>query len=276
MKPISKFSRIAIIAANSNASAIATKKQILTIYQNWTDLTDINFSNLSQDLSQEKFDLIVVVGGDGLMLHILHHYQQINCCFYGINCGSIGFLMNNYHADSNLLKQIELAIPSKLNPLIAKATDINDQQYYHIAINEVSLLRGSSQAAKLEVIVNDSQKIDCLISDGILLATPAGSTAYNLSVRGPIIPLAANLVALTPINPFRPRNWRGALLPNDSRVVINVLDPETRTVNATADFNEIKSIKSIEISTNFDFGFNILFEADHSLDARIIREQFVY
>jgi len=258
-----EFKKIAIIAGKSNNQAIEVKDYLIKKY-NFIDIT-------IDDKNIEVVDLILVVGGDGLMLHLLHQYENKPICFYGINCGTVGFLMNSFDAEK-LLENIKKAELSKLHPLRVNAIDNEGKRFTHIAINEVALFRSSSQAAK----INKKERLNCLIADGVLVATPAGSTAYNLSVRGPIIPFSAEVIAITPISPFRPRNWRGALLPSDSNIDLEIIDSETRAVSVTADFNEIKNVKTVNIFEDRNLKFNILFDSNHSLEERIIKEQFSY
>ena len=262
-----EFKKIAIIAGKSNNKAIEVKDCLIKKY-NFIDIT-------IDDKNIEGVDLILVVGGDGLMLHLLHQYENKSICFYGINCGTVGFLMNSFDAEK-LLENIKKAQLSKLYPLRVNAIDNEGKRFTHIAVNEVALFRSSSQAAKINIKINNKERLNCLIADGVLVATPAGSTAYNLSVRGPIIPFSAEVIAITPISPFRPRNWRGALLPSDSNIDLEIIDSETRAVSVTADFNEIKNVKTVNIFEDRNLKFNILFDSNHSLEERIIREQFSY
>ncbi len=225
-------------------------------------------------LNPEDADIIVVLGGDGFMLHCLHKYMNLGKPFYGINCGTVGFLMNEYK-DNDLPKRVCSAKTEVINPLhmIAKTKDGTEQ--HALAVNEVSLLRSSKQVANLRISIDNMVRIEELACDGILLATPAGSTAYNLSVHGPIIPLGANILALTPISPFRPRRWKGALLSRKAVIKIEVLNPDKRPVNAVADFTEAKDVITLEIREDSNIAIKLLFDPDHSLEERIISEQFV-
>lgn len=260
-----KYKNIAIIAAKNNPEAVKRKTILLAKYH----LKDISADHMQID----NIDLVIAVGGDGLMLHLLHEYENKPIIVYGINCGTVGFLMNHFH-DGDLLQAIDKAQESTLHPLRMIVTNSAGETFNHVAINEVALLRQSSQAAKIRVEINGRERIKNLIADGILVATPAGSTAYNLSVRGPIIPFEAQILALTPISPFRPRNWRGALLTSDSKIKIEVIDHESRPVGATADFNEVDNVKEVEIFEDRSIGFTVLFDPNHSLKERIIQEQF--
>lgn len=256
---------IAIIAAKNNASAVAKKDALVKKY---------GFHDITPDHKKiAGFDLVVAVGGDGLILHLLHEYEKTPLPIYGINCGTVGFLMNSYN-EEHLLHNLEKAQVSTLHPLRMKAVDVEGNIHSNIAINEVALFRASSQASKIKIKINGVEKMSCLAADGILVATSAGSTAYNLSVGGPIIPLGAEILAMTPISPFRPRKWHGALLPADTKVTLEILDHENRPTNATADSNEIKNVKEVSISEDRSITFKILFDPNHSLEERIIREQF--
>jgi len=219
-------------------------------------------------------DVIVVLGGDGFMLHNLHQYMDLGVPFYGMNCGSVGFLMNAFD-DEGLLVRINAARAEKMFPLDMDVVDVHGKIHHALAVNEVSLLRQTKQAAHLRISLDGKVKIDELVCDGVLVATPAGSTAYNLSVHGPIIPLGADVLALTPISPFRPRRWKGALLPHRLEVVFDVEDPEKRPVSAVADFTEVRDVKSVKVKENRKKKLQLLFDPGHSLEDRIIGEQFV-
>ncbi len=260
-----KYKNIAIVAAKNNQDAIA-KKDFLVQKYNFKDLT---FNHLQI----QGIDLVIAVGGDGLMLHLLHEYEKTTLPIYGVNCGTVGFLLNSF-CEKNFLEILEKSQESILNPLRMNVVDMDNNKHSHIAINEVSLLRQSSQAAKIRILVNNQKRMECLMSDGILLATSAGSTAYNLSVGGPIIPIGTKILALTPISPFRPRNWKGALLPEDSVVSFEVIDYKNRPVSAMADSKEVKNIKEVSIAKDCSINFRILFDLNHSLEERIFQEQF--
>lgn len=221
-----------------------------------------------------KADVIVVLGGDGFMLRCLHEYMKLDIPFYGINCGTVGFLMNQY-GDDGLTKRLELTKTEIINPLNMIAKTHDGLEHHALSVNEVSLLRSSRQAANLRISINGIVRLEELSCDGVLVATPAGSTAYNLSVHGPIIPLGAGILAITPISPFRPRRWNGALLSHKDIVTIEVLDHLKRPVNAVADFTEAKDIVQVEISEASDKVIKLLFDPGHSLEDRIISEQFI-
>jgi NAD+ kinase len=220
-------------------------------------------------------DVVVALGGDGLMLQSLHRFMGRDTPIYGMNRGSVGFLMNAYGED-DLAMRLGKAELSIVHPLLMKATDINGKRHTSHAINEVSLLRRSYQAAKLRISINGKVRLDELIADGVLVATPAGSTAYNLSANGPILPLDTPLLALTPISPFRPRRWRGALLPDRARVTIAVLEPEKRPVGAVADHMEVHSVVAVEVAMDPEVDLLMLHDPGHSLEERILNEQFGY
>jgi NAD+ kinase len=221
----------------------------------------------------DESEVIVALGGDGFMLATLHANMNSGRKIYGMNRGSVGFLMNEFKLDG-LHERIAAAAPETIRPLEMTAINSAGKAHKAYAINEVSLFRQSYQAAKIEIWVDGQQRLDELICDGILLATPAGSTAYNLSARGPILPLDAPLLALTPVSPFRPRRWQGALLPNTSVVELKILEAGKRPVNAVADHNEVKSVNSVTISQAQDSTVELLFDAEHSWDERILAEQF--
>ena len=222
-------------------------------------------------------DVIVVLGGDGTMLETLHklHDKKLNTPVYGLNCGSVGFLLNPFHNGVDIISKIAEAKTVDIFPLKMSCQNAQGQHKDIIAFNEVALLRETRQAAKLNVKVDGTERISELVCDGILLATPAGSTAYNLSANGPILPISANLLALTPISPFRPRRWRGALLPCDVCVEINVHHPEKRPVSVTADSKEFRDVQSVRISQSKKFSRTLLFDPGHNLGERILKEQFI-
>lgn len=258
-----KYKNIGIIVSEKNDAD--QKKQDLINKFNFIDYEAKPNANI---------DLLVALGGDGFLLHSLHKYQFLKIPIYGVNCGTIGFLMNIYD-DENLLQSIEESVETILYPLQMRAIDVNDVCHSYIAINDVYLWRQQNQAAKIEVSVNDKVRIDRMIADGILVATPAGSTAYNLSLGGSIIPFASKSLALTPISPFRPKSWNGAILPEDSIVQFKILDPIERPVSASADFFEVRNVKQVEIFQLKNRDFRILSNKNHSLEERIVREQFL-
>ena len=222
----------------------------------------------------ELSDVIIAIGGDGMLLKALRNSIEKNKPVFGLNKGNVGFLMNELSFD-NLEKRIQTARKVKMHPLFMSAHKINGNIFTELAVNEVSILRQTHQAAHLKITVDKKERLNELVCDGILVSTPIGSTAYNLSARGPIIPLNANILALTPISSFRPRRWRGALLPQRVKIRIEVLNYDTRPVSATADNVEARDIKYIEISTDKTKKLTILHDSDHSLDERIMKEQFL-
>lgn len=218
-------------------------------------------------------DVIVALGGDGLMLQTLHKFMGSGKPIYGMNRGTIGFLMNEYHED-DLKERLAAAEESVIHPLAMCAIDAHGTIHTGRAINEVSLFRQTNQAAHLRILVNGKERLAQLDGDGAMVATPAGSTAYNLSAGGPIIPIGAALLALTPISPFRPRRWRGALLPDTAAVAIEVRDPDTRAVAAVADHHEVRFVHRVDIHMEHKIAMRMLFDPGHNLDERILREQF--
>jgi NAD+ kinase len=227
------------------------------------------------DCPPEAADVIVALGGDGLMLQTLHRFMDKPKPIYGMNRGSVGFLMNEFN-DRGLRERIASARASIIHPLIMRAEDVKGAISVERAINEVSLLRQTYQTAKLRISVDGAVRLQELIADGVLVATPAGSTAYNLSANGPILPLAAPLMALTPISAFRPRRWRGALLPDASAVTFEILEADKRPVAAVADHAETRRVRRVDVSMDHATSLVLLHDPGHSLDERIVREQFVY
>ena len=227
-----------------------------------------------KDYPASEADVIVALGGDGLMLQTLHNNIDKAKPIFGINKGSVGFLMNDYN-DDNLLERIDSATLTKVYPL-QMTVKTEKEEISAKAINEVSLLRQTYQAAKIKIKIDDKIRLEELICDGILLATPAGSTAYNLSAHGPILPINSNLLALTPISAFRPRRWKGALLPHDSIVEIDILEKTKRPVSAVADNLEIRDIESVKITEDRKTELFMLFDPETNLEEKILEEQFTY
>ena len=221
----------------------------------------------------EDADVIMVAGGDGELLHNIHRYMHLNIPFYGVNLGSLGFLMNPLDI-KNILQNIQESTASTLNPLLMQAEDVDGQIHKALAINEVSIFRKTNQAAKFRIEVNGVERMSELVADGALVATPAGSSAYNLSAGGHILPLESNMLCLTPICSFRPRRWHGALLPSPASIKFEILNTNKRPVNATADFQEFSNIKSVTIKSTNDKSIKLLFNKNHTLEDRIIKEQF--
>ncbi|WP_273718641.1 MULTISPECIES: NAD kinase [Bartonella] len=225
--------------------------------------------------SLEETDIVVAIGGDGTMLQTVRDVMNTGKPIYGMNQGSVGFLMNEFH-EKKLPNRIAVAHKKEIHPLRMIAKAECQESIEALAINEVSLFRQSYQAAKIRITIDNNVRIEQLSCDGILVATPAGSTAYNLSAQGPILPLMAPLMALTPVSPFRPRRWHGALLPNTVTVRFDMLEPDKRPVNAAADNVEVKSVHSVTISMATEVTASILFDSSHSWDERILSEQFRY
>ncbi|MCM2455170.1 NAD kinase [Rhizobium sp. CG4] len=221
----------------------------------------------------DEANVIIALGGDGFLLQILNETMNSGKRVYGMNRGSVGFLMNDFRVD-NLHERVAIATGNDFHPLKMIATDVHGAEFTALAMNEVSLFRQSHQAAKLKVTVDDKIRLEELICDGVMVATPAGSTAYNFSAHGPILPLESPLLALTPVSAFRPRRWRGALLPNKVTVDIHVLEVEKRPVNAVADHTEVKSVVSVRIAQSQDRTAVILSDPDRSWSDRILAEQF--
>lgn len=220
-------------------------------------------------------DAIVALGGDGLMLQTLHRFINDKIPIYGMNRGSVGFLMNEYRED-DLRERLAAAEVTRIHPLAMIAYDEAGKAHKGLAINEVSLFRERYQAAKLRIAIDGKVRMEELICDGVLIATPAGSTAYNLSAHGPILPINTPLLALTPISPFRPRRWRGALIPNKARITVSVLEHEKRPVSAVADHFEIRHVVKVEIEKARNTDLYMMFDPDHGLEERVLAEQFRY
>jgi NAD+ kinase len=255
----SRFKRIAF-AASETPAAQRARRRLIERYG---------------DAEAEKADVIVALGGDGLMLATLQRYMNSGKPIYGMHRGTVGFLMNEF-SEQGLLERLAAAHVTVIHPLLMRARDAKDKVHRHHAINEVSLFRQSYQVARLRILIDEKERLAELVGDGVLLSTPAGSTAYNLSVQGPIIPIDAPLLALTPISPFRPRRWRGALLPDRAQVTIEVLDAVKRPVAAVADHNEVRSVRSVDIGMDHSVSMHMLFDPGHSLEDRILSEQFGY
>jgi len=246
------------VCSNSNETLSAKQKLIDAYGQN----------------NVENADVIIPIGGDGFLLKSLHDYNKFNKPFYGLNYGSIGFLMNS-NSDEKLNKIISSAQKILLKPLNMKAKNNNGKSVKSLAFNEVSIRRQTHQAAKISININDIERMNELICDGVLVSTAAGSTAYNLSAHGSIIPLDSNLLALTPISAFRPRRWRGALLSEKTKINLYVNNSEIRSSSVSADHNEFRNIKEVEITSSEDLTCTILFDNNHSMEERILKEQFL-
>ncbi|MCR0980981.1 NAD kinase [Roseomonas populi] len=249
--------RITFLAATSEEAG-AARARLVEIYG---------------DAPLDEAAVVVALGGDGAMLETQHRLLGRNLPVYGMNRGSVGFLMNPYREET-LPERLRAAQAALLQPLRMRATRADGEVEEALAINEVSLLRETRQAAKIRILVDGKERMAELICDGILVATPAGSTAYNLSAHGPIIPLGTNLLAMTPISAFRPRRWRGALLPGNAAVAFEILETEKRPVAAVADYTEVRDIRRVEICEDRHVRLTMLFDPDHGLPERILAEQF--
>src|ERR1700744_3181295 len=257
MTTATPFDRIAFVAS-AGAEAQEALARLVALYGNH-DPADA--------------DIVVALGGDGLMLQTLHQYMRSGKPIYGMHRGTVGFLMNEF-STQDLHERLSAARESVIHPLLMRATDIHGEVHIHHAINEVALFRQTYQIARLRILIDEHERMEELMADGILVATPAGWTAYNLSVQGPILPINAALLALTPISAFRPRRWRGALLPDTAYVVIEVLDGEKRPVAAVADRDEARDVRRVEILSDKTISIRMLFDPGPSLEERILSEQF--
>jgi len=224
-------------------------------------------------LEPEKADLIVVISGDGGLLHALHKYMHLKIPFYGLNAGSIGFLMNNFNRD-NFTKNLQNTKVANLYPLVMKAKDASGLTHEALAINEVSIFRKSNQAAKFRIEIDGIVRMEEVSADGALVATPAGSSAYNLSAGGTIVPLGSNVLCLTPICAFRPRRWQGAILPANVEIKFDILERDKRPVNAVSDFHEFENVVSVSIKSWHENAIKLLFDQNHTFEDRVIKEQF--
>ena len=254
-----RFDKIAFVASPS-PEAVEARARLVARYGN---------------CEPAAADVVVALGGDGLMLQTLRSLMRTGKPVYGMHRGTVGFLMNEFN-DADLRKRIAAAEPTVIHPLVMRARDGAGRAHEHYAINEVSAFRQTYQAARLRILVDGKERLPELMADGVMVATPAGSTAYNLSVQGPIIPIKAPLLALTPISPFRPRRWHGALLPDTAHVTIEVIDPDKRPVAAVADHSEVRDVHRVQIAMDHAISMHMLFDPGHSLDERILREQFGY
>ena len=254
-----RFRRIAFVSSGS-PEADATRDRLVRTYG---------------DAAESDADVVVALGGDGLMLQTLHRIIGAGIPIFGMNRGSVGFLMNDAR-DVDLIQRLEAAQPSIIHPLTMRATSVTGEVHEGSAINEVFLSRQTYQAAKLRITIDGKERLSELTADGVMVATPAGSTAYNLSVGGPILPLNTSLMALTPISAFRPRRWHGALLRDSAKVEIDVLETAKRPVSAVADHFEVRDVVRVEIAMDLATGLVLLHDPGHSLDERILIEQFGY
>lgn len=249
--------KIAFLASSSNDAQAALK----------------DLSSRYPHVAPEEADAIVALGGDGFMLRILHDYKGQNKPIYGMNRGSIGFLMNEFTPD-DLPERLARAEPVSIKPLKMQAKTVTGETLDAIAINDIALFRQSQQASKIRITIDDTVRLEELICDGIILCTPAGSTAYNLSAYGPIVPIGSDVLCLTPISAFRPRRWRGAILPNKARVKFEVLEPEKRPISASADAFEVRDVAEVDVLLDDTLDLTMLFDPEHDLEERILSEQF--
>ncbi len=253
------FSRIAFLASDASEARRALAK----------------LTKLHGNADPQSADVVVALGGDGLMLQALHKFMSAGLPIYGMNRGSVGFLMNDF-TEKDLPERLNNAEATTIRPLKMTATSRDGVKHQAIAFNEVSVLRQRSQAAKLKITIDGQTRLDELICDGLLVSTPVGSTAYNLSAHGPILPIGSSLLALTPISAFRPRRWRGAILPHKAKVTLTVLESEKRPVAAVADHLEVRNVETVEIAEDKKRSVKILFDPGHSLAERVLNEQFKY
>jgi NAD+ kinase len=252
-----KYERICFVASPAPEAQKALKRMV----------------KLYGNVGPSKADVLVALGGDGLMLRTLRKAMKADMPIYGMHRGTVGFLMNEFR-EKRLRERLQAAQTTIIHPLVMRARDVKGKLHEHYAINEVSLFRQTYQVARLAIYVDGQERMPELMADGVLVSTPAGSTAYNLSAQGPIIPIHASLLAVTPISPFRPRRWRGALLPDSARVTVRVIDPERRPVAAVADHEEVRSVLDVDVRMDHSISMQMLFDPGHSLDERILSELF--
>ncbi len=253
------FKKITFLASDSPQAKRALSKLVKT------------YGNAPEDST----DVVVALGGDGHMLQTLHRFVSSGTPIYGMNRGTVGFLMNDF-AEADLVERLGAAELTTIHPLKMKTLTAEGKSHSAIAFNEVSLLRQRHQAAKIRISIDGQTRLEELICDGVLLATPVGSTAYNLSAHGPILPIGSPLLALTPISAFRPRRWRGAILPHKAKVLLEIMEPEKRPVAAVADHVEVRNVTSVEIAEDKKRAVKLLFDPGHSLAERVLNEQFKF
>ncbi len=254
----SLMTRLAFVAAD-RPEAMEARDQLIALYG---------------DVAEDDADVVVALGGDGFMLEVLHRNLAARRPIYGMNRGSVGFLMNEY-GEADLPARIAAAEQAVIHPLSMTAVDAAGAEHRGLAINDVSLLRETRQAAKIRILIDGRVRMEELICDGVLVSTPAGSTAYNLSAHGPIIPINGQVMALTPISAFRPRRWRGALLSHQARVTFEILELDKRPVSAVADNVEVRNVARVEVVEDRGIALAVLFDAGRSLEERMLAEQFV-
>src|ERR1700736_3800112 len=271
MSPVSRASRVTPTSERIAFERIAFVASPIAEAEEALARLAMSYGNVAP----EEADVIVALGGDGFMLQTLHRFMTSGKPIYGMHRGTVGFLMNEF-SEEHLRDRLVAARTTVIHPLLMRARGSDGRMRDFHAFNEVSLFRQTYQAARLRILIDGKERLAELVADGVLLATPAGSTAYNLSAQGPIIPIHAQLLALTPISPFRPRRWRGALLPDSARVRVEVLEPEKRQIAAVADHDEVRSVSSVDIQMDHSISMQMLFDPGHSLDERIVREQFGY
>lgn len=266
-------------AQSTSDGAVTMQYEKVALVASETARAQEAYANLADQrewVPLDEADAVVVLGGDGFMLHTLHKMIDMRRIVpaYGMNRGTVGFLMNRYETRANVTRRLEKARCKTISPLRVTAVTQDGEMHKMIAINELSLLRETRQTAKIEVTVGSRVRIKELVGDGVLVSTPAGSTAYNLSANGPILPLDSSMLALTPISPFRPRRWRGAILPDEMRITLRVLEPAKRPVSAVADQKELRDIAEVIVEIDHSSALELLFDPGQSLAERIVSEQF--
>jgi NAD+ kinase len=259
--------------ARPNGTPAAPKIAIVASEAETAQTSLAELENLYPTVPLDEADVIVALGGDGFMLETLHRHIDRHLPIFGMHRGSVGFLMNSYSPD-HLFDRLAKADTERLHPLAMQATTVDGTIHQALAINEVALLRQTRQMAKIRISVDGVQRMDELMCDGVMVATPAGSTAYNLSAHGPIIPFSSGVLALTPISAFRPRRWRGAVLPHKVAVTFEILEAQKRPVSAGADFIEVRDVVRVEVRETREVSLSLLFDHEHNLEERVLKEQF--
>lgn len=267
-----RYDRLGCVVDRSSSMALEAFEEIARLHPG-IERIDLPRGTVVPGSEQTEYDVIITIGGDGAMLRTIHSFIHCNIPIYGINRGSLGFLLNNYDPH-HLLQNINSSISAEIHPIEMEALTASGDVRRSLAINEVALLRSSHQSAKISIGINGKERLDRLVGDGILLATAAGSSAYNFAAHGPLVPLESKLLLLTPIAPFRPRRWQGAIVSNTSQIQFTVQEPHKRPVNASADFIEVKRVLEVRASLRHDITVTLLFDHHHSLEERILNEQF--
>lgn len=263
------YQRLGFIENVKKDKALLLQRELMQKYG-----SQLHIIHTPEEVSEVNPEILLVAGGDGFLLYTLHHYAKFNLPFYGINCGTVGFLLNQYNPQVDLVETLQFSIPSTIFPLKNTLVDVKGHIYVDDAFNELSLLRNTHQAIRVCIRVNGIIRVERLIADGLVVSTPLGSTSYNYSLGGPILPLTASLISVMPNSTFRPRFWRGALLSFNDVVQLDILDAEERSLNATLDYQEYRDIQQIKCHVDQTRSTTLLFNRDLPLTEKTVREQF--